>query len=61
VKRELYLKGISDELMSRYKLTNKEIQNLFEEYSFYELIDENEDYFFYQSPEYWVDYLVSPL
>lgn len=59
--KELYMKKICSELIKRYNMEEQEIKNLLETYSFDELINENEDYFFYQSPEYWVEYLVSPL
>lgn len=58
----LYRRKIKEILLNKYKMTSKEVDDLFIQFNELEdLININEDYFFYQSPEYWADYLATPI
>lgn len=54
-----YLEKIKKELITKYKLNDVNALEKLRQYDYLsEIIEYYEDYFFYQSPEYWADYLM---
>lgn len=54
-----YLEKIKKELITKYKLNDVNALEKLRQYDYLsEIIESYEDYFFYQSPEYWADYLM---
>lgn len=55
-----YLEKIKEKLIIKYNLDGNLALRKLEEYNYLnEIIEFDIDYFYYQSPEYWADYLMS--
>lgn len=57
-KFQLYKKVITNYLNEIYNLNYEQINNLIELYDLSKLAKDNPEYFYYNSPVYWAEYLI---
>ena len=56
---EMYKNAITKHLKYKHNLSNEEIEKLIIEYNIDEIAKNSPNHFYYESPQYWAEFLIS--